>query len=250
MRSLVTFDLVGPMAHFRKFYTNSSSLSYKIPPRTVLTGILAALLGRERDSYYDDLSMEHARIGVSLETPVRSYMQTVNYLFTKNEGWDGCRGHTQIPVEFVLPSCPLKLIRYKVHFAHVNEEFTQELAEQLLASRYKYPIYLGLSECPAWIESPKLYENNELQIFPSSGERFFIKTALAISRLSGDLKLREGIRLYKDRMPFDLYSDRQIKAVDDVIWEENGRALEVPVNGEVFKLQDHDHFGVFLEFHQ
>ena len=42
---ILIFDIKGPMAHFRKFYTNSSSLSYLFPPRTVVAGIIAGILG-------------------------------------------------------------------------------------------------------------------------------------------------------------------------------------------------------------
>ena len=44
----VIFDIEGKFAHFRKIYTNSSSLSYLVPPRTTVQGIIAAMLGYER----------------------------------------------------------------------------------------------------------------------------------------------------------------------------------------------------------
>ncbi len=61
---ITVFDLYGKFAHFRKFYTNSSSLTYLIPPRTTIEGIIAALLGYERDSYYDVLSVDKLNIAV------------------------------------------------------------------------------------------------------------------------------------------------------------------------------------------
>lgn len=63
MKFLV-FDLKGKFAHFRKFYTNSSSLSYLVPPRTVIEGMVAAILGFERDSYYDMFSAENLLVAV------------------------------------------------------------------------------------------------------------------------------------------------------------------------------------------
>lgn len=247
MKSLLVFDLVGPMAHFRKFYTNSSSLSYRIPPRTVLMGIIAALLDRERDQYYDELALERARIGVALKTPARTLMQTVNYLFTKDEGWDGSKGHTQIPVELVLPKPPELLLRYRVYFAHTDEKLAEELHEQLCQQRYRYPLYLGLTECPAWVESPRLYQSSELRILRDPQDVLPIETAVPISRLAGDLKLQEGLRIYKDRMPFDFYFDRRLKAVDEVLWEAEGRPLCLAIRGEAFQLPGQQTFGVFLE---
>ncbi|KPA09783.1 CRISPR-associated protein Cas5 domain protein, partial [Candidatus Magnetomorum sp. HK-1] len=37
---ILSFRLNGRFAHFRKFYTNSSSLSYFVPPRTAIIGML------------------------------------------------------------------------------------------------------------------------------------------------------------------------------------------------------------------
>jgi len=247
MERLLVFDLVGPMAHFRKFYTNSSSLSYRLPPRTVLAGVISALLGRERDEYYEELSLERARIGVALKTPVRTLRQTVNYLFTKEEGWDGSRGHTQIPVELVLPRPPEPLLRYRVYFTHTDEKLMRELHEQLQGGKYKYPLYLGLTECPAWAESSRLYHRSELRVLRDPSEPLPIETAVPLHRLAGDLKLQGGLRLYKDRMPFDFYSDRRLKAVDEVLWEAEGRPLSLPIRGEVFQLPAQETLGVFLE---
>jgi len=249
MERLLVFDLVGPMAHFRKFYTNSSSLSYHLPPRTALAGIIAALRGYEKDQYYEELSLGRARIGVALKTPVRTLSQTVNYLYTKEEGWDGSKGHTQIPVELVLPRPPERLLRYRVYFAHREGTLLEELHRQLQAERYKYkyPLYLGLTECPAGVESPRIYEANELRILRDPKSPLPIETAVPLPRLAGDVKLQEGLRIYKDRMPLDFYADRRLKTVDEVLWEAEGRPLSLSIRGEVFRLPAQENFAVFLE---
>lgn len=247
MNQLLVFDLVGSMAHFRKFYTNSSSLSYRVPPRTVLAGVIATLLGRERDSYYEELSLEHARIGVALRAPVRTLMQTVNYLFTKSEGWDGSQGHTQIPVELVLPKPPASNLRYQVYFTHRDTSLVEELHQQLRDQRYRYPLYLGLTECPAWVENPQMYLADQLQILQSPSEALPIQTAISLNRLAGEVVLEQGLRIYKDRMPFDFHADRRLKAVEEVLWEAEGRPLRLRVQGEIFQLPGQETFGVFLE---
>lgn len=247
MKQLLVFDLVGPMAHFRKFYTNSSSLSYHFPPRTSLAGLLAALHAYERDTYYEKFSLERAHIGVALKTPVRTLMQTVNYLYTKNEGWDGSKGHTPIPLEFVLPRPPERLLRYRIYFTHEDESLLKELYNQLQTKRYKYPLYLGLTECPAWVESPRLYEANELHIIRDPKETVPIETVVPLPRLAGDIELQESFRIYKDQMPLDFHPDRRLKEVTEVLWEAEGRPLNLRVKGEVFRLPAQENFGVFLE---
>jgi CRISPR-associated protein Cas5h len=248
---LLVFDWVGTMAHFRKFYTNSSSLSYSLPPRTTLMGLIAALLGRDRDTYYEELGMGQAYLGVALKTPVRSVMQTVNYLFTKNEGWDGSQGHTQIPVEFILPRPPERFLRYRVYFAHADPERVEELAEQLVRGEYAYPPCLGLTECPAWVENACLYPSDEDGVawVPDPEGPLPLQTAVPLPRLRELPPLAElaGKRLLKDRMPLDFHPDRRLKAATDVLWEAEGRPLSLWVRGPAFRAPDEDAYGLFLE---
>lgn len=248
LSGLLVFDLVGPMAHFRKFYTNSSSLSYSLPPRTTLMGTIAALLGWERDDYYEKLSLELASIGVALKVPVRKLMQTVNYLFTKDwKLYDKGRG-TQIPLEWVLPRPPNRELRYRVYFTCERFNLLEELYGQLVAERYRYPLYLGLTECPAWIEHPRLYTHEEIEVQHDPSEAIAIGTAVPVERLkTGGIELETSLRIYKDRMPFDFYPDRRLKAAGEVLWEAEGKPLRLHLSGMVFRLPDEESFGAFLD---
>ena len=47
MKCLV-FDIKGDYGHFKKYYTTSSPLTFSIPPRTTVSGMIGALIGRSR----------------------------------------------------------------------------------------------------------------------------------------------------------------------------------------------------------
>ena len=64
LMEILAFNIRGKFAHFRKFYSNSSALSYFIPPRTTIIGLIAGMLGLERDSYYEDFSLDNCDTGV------------------------------------------------------------------------------------------------------------------------------------------------------------------------------------------
>ena len=81
---VVVFDIKSKLAHFRKINSNSSSLTYIVPPRTTILGIIAGILGRERDSYYTDKDFEEMKIGVEPICPHRVMTQTINYLFVES----------------------------------------------------------------------------------------------------------------------------------------------------------------------
>jgi CRISPR-associated protein Cas5h len=244
---LLIFDLVGPMAHFRKFYTNSSSLSYPFPPRTAIMGVIAALLGRERDTYYEELALENARIGIALKTPFRSVMQTVNYLATDNQDWHGAQRRIQIPLELILPRPPARFLRYRIFFTSRNPNLLGELYERLSQGQYRYPLYLGLTECPAWAENPCLLP--EVNLVSDPKDPLPMETVVPLPKLVElpDLQKLRGLRLLKDRIPLDFYPDRKLKAAADVVWEAEGRALPLKLKGEVFPIPEDSTYGCFLE---
>jgi CRISPR-associated protein Cas5h len=76
---IIIFEISGKFAHFRKFYTNSSSLSYSVPSRTTVEGIIAAILGLERDTYYEKLSLDNCKIAIEKVNKTRKINQSLNY---------------------------------------------------------------------------------------------------------------------------------------------------------------------------
>jgi CRISPR-associated protein Cas5h len=154
---VLIFDIMGRNAHFRKFYTNSSSLSYLVPPRTVIAGLIAGLLGLPSErftnegnkTYYDKFNSENCFIAVSLKTPIRKMMQTVNYCFTKTQNKEiSFSKHSQIPLE-ILTAQNEKELRYRIYFFHKENScingYSRKI-ELLKKNRFVYPPYLGLSE--------------------------------------------------------------------------------------------------------
>ena len=50
MTALISFQLSGRFAHFLRAEAGASALSYPIPPRTVILGLIGAVLGLNKDS--------------------------------------------------------------------------------------------------------------------------------------------------------------------------------------------------------
>lgn len=49
----LSFTVAGDWAHFRRGEGNVVKRTYRIPPRTTIAGLVAAILGMPRDSYYE-----------------------------------------------------------------------------------------------------------------------------------------------------------------------------------------------------
>ena len=85
IEKIIMFKLSGKFAHFRKFYTNASSLSYLIPPRTVIIGLIASILKIPRDEYYDIFNEDNLKVSVCIpkNLEIRKQTQSLNYLHNK-----------------------------------------------------------------------------------------------------------------------------------------------------------------------
>lgn len=161
---LISFELKGRFAHFRAFYTNATAISYYFPPRTAIVGLVAGILGYERDSYYDDFSIEKLNVSLTIETPLRKIFTSVKYVRTKTEDLPKLRKGNfrdierhMVPLEIVC-SREDELLSYKIYLEFLNEKFGKEFYDRLLEGKYEYGPYLGIHSFLAHIENPKILE--------------------------------------------------------------------------------------------
>lgn len=245
---LLIFDIKGSMAHFRKFYTNSSSLSYTFPPRTTIIGLIAGILGIERDEYYEEFGSEKCRIAVSIKTPVRKIMQTVNYVQTKKDK-GGIKAvnlsarHTQIPLEIILPLKSFDQIRYRVYIYH-NGEIFNKFKEILETGKFVYPPYLGISEFIAeikFVDFIKKGENHEIEKLSNPFDPVEIVTVVNAKQISkGGLiferNFGETLQYVKERMPVEFDSERKIKRVASFIYEKKYNITKLRIKGDYYRI--------------
>lgn len=217
----VVFDIEGKFAHFRKFYTNSSSLSYSLPPRTTVEGLIASILGYERDSYYKKLSADKLHISVKKNVPTRSLTQTLNYikatsvsqLYSPDE-------HTQIPFEILTGCCEEGKVSYRIYAAS-DEKFMEELQERLIKSKFVYPPCLGTVFFQGDVENACACE-----VLPDKSDEYVpISSAVPFEEIT-DIKVGE-YQLIKERMPRDFDENRQVGKSGAYIFDQRGTEIEV-----------------------
>jgi len=245
MDSLLIFDIKGIFAHFRAFYTNSSSLSYGVPPRTVVTGIVAGILGLERDSYYEDFGCEKCKVALSLRTLFRKVMQTVNYVNTA-EGKGGEKavnlsgGRTQIPLEILLPPVGVDFLIYRVYFYH--PQYQEELKNLLMNGKSRFPPYLGLTEFSGKVDFVDFIGIDSISIKNCEGEETEIQSVLPTSKLmDGGLRLEEGKQYIKELMPVDFNARREARTAN-FFYERKGQPVKARIKGEYLQIVYKDAF--------
>lgn len=235
---VIIFDLKGPFAHFRKIYTNSSSLSYTLPPRTTLAGIIAAILGWERDSYYEIMNSEKLGLAVRKMNNTRKIMQTLNYIkATSASHLAFPEDHTQIPFEII---CGDPEIRYRVYFKSEDTGIYEELKQALKSSKSVFPVYLGAAPFSGvfeWIGEGELIQDTSKEI----KEIFTPVDVNLIEKLIWQ-DIQKECMLVKDRMPVDFTSERYPVNTKGYLYDDKGGSLKVRLKPEAvcFKVNYED----------
>lgn len=144
----------GPWGHFRRVEGNVVKQSYRIMPRTTVAGLLAAVLGIERDGYYELFGPDISMIAIEPVLPLRTLNMPMNTLSTADGDLQSLNSRGKITVR--LPN-PAKLRQqhnyevlvdpaYRIDIALGEKEQYRKLRETLGAGKSHYVPSLGISE--------------------------------------------------------------------------------------------------------
>lgn len=160
-RECLSFTAEGPWAHFRRIDTTTEKLTYRVMPRTTVAGLIAAILGEPRDSYYETFAKDASAIAISpqcdLETqsiPQLTLPTTAGDIKTA----DGVSGKTVVDPEEIASQRKRRTFEYIVDASYRidlvldDEETKERLWELLDTGRATYTPFLGKSECLATIK--------------------------------------------------------------------------------------------------
>lgn len=166
-RRCISFTVAGPWAHFRRIDTTTDKQTYRVIPRTTATGLIAAILGLPRDSYYETFGRTSSAIAIEPLEPVRTMQVPILTVpTTENEiqQAEGVSGKTLVPPEILETKRQRRSFEYlrdagfRIHVVVERDDVRDELADRLGIDggpvRPAYTPYLGKSECLAEIRNP------------------------------------------------------------------------------------------------
>jgi CRISPR-associated protein Cas5h len=149
----LSFSIEANWGHFREIHGNVVKGSYKIIPRTTLAGLIAAIIGLPRDSYYEYFTNENSQIAIEPTDRLRTMNIAINSLSTDSGGMNKVKGSS---IEIKIPD-PQALRQqhtyemlvdpsYRVDIWLNNNELYEELKTHLKNETSVYTPSLGLSE--------------------------------------------------------------------------------------------------------
>ncbi len=223
---VLVFDVWGDYAHFRKYYTTSSPLSFSIPPRTALIGLISAIVGLDKEEYLSYMTKDKAQVSLRILQAVKKIRLGINLINTKDGYWIPVkRGshepRTQIRFEF------LKDPKYRIYFRHREEDLYRSLRQNLSLHKSVYTPYLGISELLANFEYVGEFAIVEML---REEELSYIHSVLPLDTIS-EIKLLEGYKFFKERIPTEMLPGRVVTEYREVLYEAGGKPIQARVKG-------------------
>ncbi|WP_457678412.1 type I-B CRISPR-associated protein Cas5b [Thermovibrio sp.] len=220
MGTVVAFRIWGEIAHFRRFFTTSSPLTFSFPPPPTVRGIVGALLGYGKEEYIrktNDLA-----VGIKINSPVKKLRTGLNIIYTKGKNrkfdptlfkdrkGDGKTPRTQVGYEFLKdPDFTLFILG--------EEEKLSSISDYLKSHKTEYTISLGLSECLADFRFEGAFEVEKVE------ESAKVSTVIPAEKV---VSLELTGKVMKERIPTALNENREAVEFKDAIFNPDGGELK------------------------
>ncbi|MDY0218928.1 MAG: type I-B CRISPR-associated protein Cas5b [Candidatus Cloacimonas acidaminovorans] len=226
---ILCFELFGDYAQFKKFFANMSPLSFSIPPRTVLTGIIGAILGIDKQINPETFNESNSFIALRLLSPVKKTKITHNYIKTNtslNQVYD-FKEHKPTNIEF------LKDVRYRIYFSCSEQDTYNKLKELLVSHCSYYTVSLGISGCLANFEFL-----GEFEVVANPSElRQKVNTVIPFVSIQ-EIFLEETLNLQKVVIPAFMNNQREVLKYEEILFEQNGAPIDVIVKDSTYLVRE------------
>lgn len=206
----------GDWAHFRRIDRTVTKQTYRLPPRTTVAGLLAAIVGVGRDEYYEVFDPAVSAVGIEVVGNLRTVTHPSLGLGTNpDETFDSAGGTGQKTVKVLFPdSTDNRQIHsyeylvdpaYRLYVAVEDESFHTALKHHLGRGTSYYPPSLGLSELLASIETPDA--GVEREVTPISVDDATVTVDSAIPGPVETVVPSEGTPHHVERLPAAMEAD-------------------------------------------
>lgn len=220
--------------HFRRIDRTVTKQTYRLPPRTTIAGMLAAMVGSRRDSYYETFGSDVSAVAVEPLGTIRTVTEPMLGLSTNpDEHFESAGGTGQKTVQVRYPDSTLNrqlhsyelLVdpAYRIDVAVEDRAFYRALANRLDTGTTHYPLSMGLSEYLAWVEF-----HGEYTVDICDDEIVEVDSAVPVG--AGSVVPREGVQTRVERMPSFMEADehgRRTTGFSDYTFTTSEDGLEI-----------------------
>jgi CRISPR-associated protein Cas5h len=204
--NVVCFRYFGKIGHFLRAEANANGISYPVPPRTILLGLVGAVLGLTKDE--PQVKLAGAELAVGGDLPKRFWHKTnarkdppapLPYRVKKAD-----KGNASEQRNFRFPQEWLWRPDFRI-WAHLPGDYHAHLALRLQKRRWHFTPCLGL----AWMLADLEYlGEREAETLPVGTHRIASVVRQDAGKIDLEAACAEGLTLQSIRMPADATADR------------------------------------------
>lgn len=220
IKTTLVFDIWGDYAHFKKIYVTTSALTYSLPFKTTIYGLVGAIIGldNEKNSYLDHFNEENCQLAIQVINPVK--IQRININLSPKPGpiKDNRKPTT---MEYLVKP------RFRIFFSHKDDEIYNSLKENLEEKRTVYTPVLGLAHCLANFEFLGEYELTQESgnaMIDSILLKSMVKSLDTSSWNENDVRVQE-----QTMYPLEMNTTREVTKRDSVLFDLNGNPIQAEV---------------------
>lgn len=218
--NFLVFDLWASFGHFKKPYTTTSPLTYSIPTRTGVSGIIAAVIGLKKSTYAEYFTLDRAKIGIALKRPVKKVRIGENLINTKRS-MGRIINRTQIKMEFLKDPC------YRIYFSHTDRSLYEKLKGCLAGHCTVYTVSMGLSENLA-----DFCYIGEFTGRQASADREYVEIHSIIPKKileKSHVDFNNEGEYFTETIPLEMQNNREITEYGEVLFERNSRVIRTRI---------------------
>jgi CRISPR-associated protein Cas5h len=214
--TVIVFDIWSDYAHYRKIETTTSPLTYSIPTGTAIMGMIAAIIGFERDSYYDELAPSRMKFAIRvLSNPPKKNRMNLTLLDTSKGVFlqdIGENPRTLIPYEFIQNP------KFRIYVWLKDEGLQAKLKQFLKEHKSYYTPTLGTANMIANFS----YENEYKLEKANEG------LVHSIARMdNGHLEIESGKRYIIEKIPIHMNKNRIVQDYAEIVYEVTGKPVRM-----------------------
>jgi CRISPR-associated protein Cas5h len=228
-KKILIFDISSEFGHYRKFNTTTSPLTYPIPTRTSIAGLLGAIVGQyiDRYNFYSYFSKKDTGIAIQVINPVKKINIGFNLINTKESFYNiSSKGKTRVGYEL------LQNPKFRIFYSSDNDNLFTEIEQRIKENNHYFTPYLGLSQFTAKVDYIDTIVGEEI----NNSDYIEIITAINMKNCSGeksikfDYEKKYSVNVMPIEMELDSEKDRIVTEYSDVIIEITGKSIISKVN--------------------
>ncbi len=242
---ILSFEIIGKFAHFRKYYANNTAMTFSLPPRTTILGIIAGAMGLAKESYHEDMNSENIRIGISVSSKIKKSFHRLNYLMIKsNSDFRGKRKTpVQTPFEIVSGIEPKQdEVQYRIFVSSTErgKGIFEKIKSVFLSERFIYNPTMGTANFSARITNIKLFFGNEISKIKVIDELLSLNSACLSKNVNKIAFNKTDEYRYnmieEELMPADFKENgnREIVKMNSVLFTTGNIPLQVYFTGDLY----------------